>query len=216
VDEKLIMVSEDDVIRLALCARELPTDRRHEVYDDFIGNLFLMVLDLMMRVTTVNNALAYYQSTGRTQVYDLHTLKETLARFADDRSGNTSLAQYLWGNNHWTRAEMLRRLVPFFEALDVTDQDTLVTWAQSAEFRRDFEGQVKGLGYAAFQWLTMRCGVETVKPDVHTRRFTERCLGRPLSDTDIVEVVTRAACRLEVPVRSLDLAIWEHESGQRG
>ena len=70
-----------------------------------------------------------------------------------------------------------------------------------------------GLGYAAFQWLTMRCGVETVKPDVHTRRFTQRCLGRTLTDTDIVELVTRTARQLSMPARSLDLAIWEHESG---
>jgi hypothetical protein len=29
----------------------LPADRRHAVYDDFLGNLFLMVLDMMMHVT---------------------------------------------------------------------------------------------------------------------------------------------------------------------
>jgi hypothetical protein len=190
-------------------------DRRHDVYDDYLGNLFLIVLDMMMRVTTVNNALAFYRRNARAQVYDLSTLKSALARFADDRSGNTGLAQYLWGNNHWTRAEMLRRLVPFFESCGVTNQDSLVRWAQAADFRRDFQGRVKGLGYAAFQWLTMRCGVETVKPDVHTRRFTERCLSRALTDTDIVELVTRAARQLGMPVRSLDLAIWEHESGQR-
>jgi hypothetical protein len=101
---------------------------------------------------------------------------------------------------------MLRRLVPFFESCCVTNQDSLVRWAQAADFRRDFQGRVKGLGYAAFQWLTMRCGVATVKPDVHTRRFTERCLSRALTNTDIVELVTRAARQLEMPVRSLDLA----------
>jgi hypothetical protein len=37
---------------------------------------------------------------------------------------------------------------------------------------------------------------------------------RALTDTDIVELVTRAARQLGMPVRSLDLAIWEHESGQ--
>ena len=110
---------------------------------------------------------------------------------------------------------MLRRLVPFSEYCGVTDQDSLVRWARAAEFRRDFQGRVKGLGYAAFQWLTVRCGVETVKPYVHTRRFTERCLGRALTDTDIVELVTRAARQLGMPVRSLDLATWEYESGQR-
>jgi hypothetical protein len=209
------VISDEDVSRLAVCAQGLPTDRRHDVYDGFLGNLFLMVLDMMMRVTTVNNALAFYRRNARAQVYDLPTLKSTLARFDNDRVGNTGLAQYLWGNSHWTRAEMLRRLVPFFESSGVTDQESLVTWAKAADFRRDFQGQVKGLGYAAFQWLTMRCGVETVKPDVHTRRFTERCLGRALTNNDIVELVTRTARQVGMPVRSLDLAIWERESGQR-
>jgi hypothetical protein len=208
------MISDQDVSQLAVCAQRLPRDRRHDVYDDSAGNLFLMVLDMMMHVTTVTNSLAFYRHNARAQVYDLPTLKGALARFADDRVGNTNLAQYLWGNNHWTRAETLRRLVPFFES-GVTDQDALVGWARSAEFRRDFEGRVKGLGYTTFQWLTMRCGIETVKPDVHTRRFTQRCLGRPLTDSDIVELVTRAAKLLGMPARSLDLAIWERESGKR-
>lgn len=53
-----------------------------------------MVLDMMMRVTTVNNALAFYRRNARAQVYDLSTLKSALARYADDRSGNTGLALF--------------------------------------------------------------------------------------------------------------------------
>jgi hypothetical protein len=92
-----LMVSDEDVSQLAICAQGLPADRRHDVYDDFLGNLFLMVLDMMMHVTTVNKALAFYRRDARAQVYDLPTLKSAFARFADDRAGNTGLAQYLWG-----------------------------------------------------------------------------------------------------------------------
>jgi hypothetical protein len=86
------MFSDEDVSQLAVCAQGLPVDCRHDVYDDYLGNLFLMVLDMMMRVTTVNNALAFYRRNARAQVYDLPTLKSALARFADDRSGNTGLS----------------------------------------------------------------------------------------------------------------------------
>jgi hypothetical protein len=36
---------------------------------------------------------------------------------------------------------------------------------------------VKHLGLAAYKWLTMRLGVETVKPDVHVHRFVESAVG---------------------------------------
>lgn len=90
-----------------------------------------------------------------------------------------------------------------------------MAWAARADFRRDFEGRVKGLGFAAYQWLLMRCEVDTVKPDVHTRRYCERVVGRRLSDAQVVDLIRRAARRLDIPARSLDAAIWEHESGNR-
>jgi hypothetical protein len=65
-----------------------------------------------------------------------------------------------------------------------------------------------------FQWLVMRQGVETVKPDVHVRRFAERSVGRTLNDQAVVDVVTRAATILGVKAYELDWAIWEHERGQ--
>jgi len=35
---------------------------------------------------------------------------------------------------------------------------------------------------ARYQWLVMRQGVDTVKPDVHVRRFAEAAVGRKLND----------------------------------
>jgi hypothetical protein len=37
----------------------------------------------------------------------LDDLEEALARFPDDQEGNREVAQYLWGNNHWTRVQWL-------------------------------------------------------------------------------------------------------------
>jgi hypothetical protein len=95
----------------------------------------------------------------------------------------------------------------------VVDQESLKAWAHRSDFRTDFEGRVKGLGPAVYQWLVMRQGVDTVKPDVHVRRFAEAAVGRPLSDADVVEVVTRAARLLGIRAYELDWRIWEASRG---
>jgi hypothetical protein len=59
----------------------------------------------------------------------------------------------------------------------------------------------------------MRQGVDTVKPDVHVRRFAEAVAGRSLSDDDVVEVVTRAAHELGLKAYELDWRIWEASRG---
>lgn len=60
----------------------------------------------------------------------------------------------------------LRGLVSFLMDEGLTTTKTLTQWAHRADFRRDWEGRAKYLGIAAFQWLRMRLGVDTVKPDV--------------------------------------------------
>ena len=59
----------------------------------------------------------------------------------------------------------------------------------------------------------MRQGVDTVKPNVHVRRFAETAVGRPLNDADVVEVVTRAARLLEIKAYEFDWRIWEASRG---
>jgi hypothetical protein len=95
----------------------------------------------------------------------------------------------------------------------VVDQESLRAWTARSTFKGDFEGKVKGLGIAVYQWLVMRQGVDTVKPDVHVRRFAEGAVGRPLGDSDVVEVVTRAAHHLGKKAYELDWAIWEAGRG---
>lgn len=75
---------------------------------------------------------------------------------------------------------------------------------------------MKHLGVAACQWLRMRLGVDTVKPDVHTHRFVTRTIGRKLSDSGVVTVIEEVAGRLGMRARALDNAIWEAERGAPG
>jgi hypothetical protein len=52
-----------------------------------------------------------------------------------------------------------------------------------------------------------------VKPDVHVRKFAEAAVGRPLSDADVVDVVTRASRALGIKAYELDWRIWEASRG---
>jgi len=61
--------------------------------------------------------------------------------------------------------------------------------------------------------LRMRLGVDTVKPDVHVRRFVEVVVGHRVSDAELIRVIEKAARRLGLPARLLDLALWEHQRG---
>jgi hypothetical protein len=207
------VITESDVIKVAEACGEVPPARGDYLEDDFIMNLLATVVDYMQHTTAVERALGHFRSKHFDEVRTMADLDAVFAQFSDDKSGNTALAEWLWGYKMWTRAEQLRRLAGFFSNVDVVDQASLRAWANRAEFRRDFEGKVKGLGPAVFNWLVMRQGVETVKPDVHLRRFTERVLGRRLSDTDVVDVVVGAARLLGLKAYELDWAIWEHSRG---
>jgi hypothetical protein len=50
----------------------------------------------------------------------------------------------------------------------------------------------------------LRQGVDTVKPDVHLRRFAEAAVGRTLNDNDVIEPTSRAPTRTGVKVFELD------------
>jgi hypothetical protein len=207
------MVSEADVEKLATAARVLPASTSVYLEDDFVMNLLETVLDYMLQTEVVVRALERFRENRWTEIRTLDDLERVMARFPDDQAGNTALAQYLWGYNHWTRAQQLRRLAHYFRSIGVVNQERLKQWALTSTFKNDFEGRVKGLGPAVYQWLVMRQGVDTVKPDVHVRRFAEAAVGRRLNDQDVIELTTRAAARLGVKAFELDWRIWEAARG---
>ena len=208
-----LVIDDADVKRVAVAAKNLAPAASVTIEEDFVMNLLETVLDYQMHTTTVVRALEFFRANRWIDVRTLDDLDATLSSFADDRPGNEALAGYLWGNRHWRRAHELRGLARYFRSIGVVDQPTLKEWAHRSEFRRDFEGRVKGLGRAVYQALLMRQGVDTVKPDVHVRRFAEAAVGRRLSDADVVEVVTRAARELEIEACELDWRIWEASRG---
>jgi hypothetical protein len=207
------MISEADVDLIVSAGRDLPPARSVYFEDDFVMNLLETVLDYMLQTSVVVKALEYFREKRWSEVRTLEDLERLLVEYRDDRDGNLALAQYLWGYNHWKRAQQLRELVRYFRGIGVIDAEGLKSWAHRSDFKRDFSGRVKGLGPAVYQWLVMRQGVDTVKPDVHVRRFAEASVGRPLSDQDVIEVVTRSAGQLGIKAYEFDWRIWEAARG---
>jgi hypothetical protein len=206
------MVTEDDIERVAVAARELPPAEGATFEDDFVLNLFVTVLDYMLQTAVVMKALGYYREHRWDAIRGLDDLDAVFRRFPDDQEGNVELALHLWGYRLWTRASQLRGLAHHFRSVGVVDGDTLRRWAETSTFKENFEGKVKGLGPAVYQSLVMRQGVDTVKPDVHVRRFAEAAVGRRLDDWEVVEVTTGAAKLLGLTAVEVDWRIWEASS----
>lgn len=144
------MISDADIERVTAAARGLPPAVGVYVEDDFVTNLLATVVDFQMHTNAVVKALGHFKEHRFDEVRTMAEVQTVMGRFPDDQDGNTGLAVYLWGYRLWTRAAMLRRLVEFFDSIGVRDQAGLKRWGERAEFRRDFEGRVKGLGPAVF------------------------------------------------------------------
>jgi hypothetical protein len=202
-------VTDTDVDKVVAAAEALPSAEGSHLEGDYVLNLLVTVVDYMLKTAIVVKALKHFRDHRWDEVRTLDDLDLVLGRFENDKAGNTALAQYLWGYKLWTRAEQLRRLAGYFREIGVVDAATLTAWAHRSTFEGDFQGRVKGLGRAVYESLLMRQGVDTVKPDVHVRRFAESAVGRPLSDVDVIDVVSRAARRLGIKAYELDWRIWE-------
>ena len=183
---------------------------------DYMTNVLLTVLDLRMHNVAVERSIRHYRDCRQDEIRTLDDLEALLARFPEGNEGNRRVARYLWGNNHWARALWLRGFVRFLADEDLRTREALEAWARRSDYERDFAGRVPYLGAAAYQWLVMRFGVETVKPDVHLRRFVEGVSGHAVGDAELVRVVMEVAHRLGRSPRELDGSIWEYRRGAPG
>ncbi len=203
-----------DFQRLLTKCRSLPPTSEDFRVHDFVENLLLTVLDFQLKTVIVERAMSYYRQHARQDTADLASLKQVLAAYPDTQAGNQQVAQTLWGYNYWNRVELLRKLIVYFEAEGVTTQEQLQQWATQADFERDFKGRIKGLGYAIFQWLIMRQGVESIKPDVWIHRFIRDALGYSLSDETAVAMLKEIALELDIKAYELDWRIWQYQTGR--
>jgi len=192
--------------------RALPPAKGNYIINDYVENVLLTVLDFMLNTTIVENAATHYKNRVQFQINDFNDLQVLLARFPDDKAGNTQVAEYLWGYKLWTRVGLLRRLLKFLGERGITTQEKLKEWAFQSDFNRDMAGKVKGIGFGIYKWLVMRQGVETIKPDIWVHRFVKQAVGRDMSDQETVNMVEAAAKKLNLKAYELDWRIWESRS----
>lgn len=209
-------LTEEELRKLSAECRKLPEGIDPRV-DDYITNLFLTVLDFRMRVELVDSAIAFYKENRRSELSTHQVLAEIISWYPNTKKGNTKLANYLWNNNHWTRVKFLRELLKYFRGRKVRDMSTLSAWARSTDFQ-DVKGRIKtkehSVGYALFRWLQIRSGVDTVKPDVHVKKFVSECIGRKSKNEETVEAIEMIAKELQIPAFRLDAAVWLYQRDQ--
>ena len=206
------MISQEEHDLILQKCKGIPPAKGMYLVKDYIENLLLTVLDFQMHNVSVEKAITHYRKYRYDEVRTLSDLKELLSKYNNDKEGNTVVAQYLWGNRHWTRVGLLRNLVTFFESIDITSQEVLSDWAKMSDFKRCFQGKIPGMGYAIYQWLIMRQGIETIKPDLHVRRFVESILHRSdITDEQLVATLEDIARELGLKAYELDWRIWEYQ-----
>jgi len=204
------VLSDRELDALEHAASSIPLSSFEFVADDYVLALFDTVLDYQNQAAAIQKAEDHYREQHDREIRTLDDLEAVLDRFPEDREGNDELAQYLWGNHHWRRAQELRGLVRYFRERNVTTLRRLRTWATKSQ-QEDFVGHIKGLGPAVYRSLAMRMGVDTVKPDVHVLRFVSAAIGRTATQAEAVEGLTEAAARLGLPARDLDWSVLGYQ-----
>jgi hypothetical protein len=207
------MLNDTERSQLLDACRRVPLTSSTYLADDLVQTLLETVVDYQQHTTTVVNAIEHFRAHCWAEIRTLVDLEGLFARYPEDKVGNTDLATYLWGYKLWTRAQQLRDLVAFLRRLGIDDLAGLRKWSETSTFA-DFEGQVKGLGPVVYQWLTMRLGVETVKPDVHVLRFVSGAIGRRVSEQEAVVGLVAVAGAMRVNANVLDWSIWEWQRSQ--
>jgi len=203
--------------KLLTATADLPFIPAQREFGDYMTDVLLTVLDFHMQAPVVEDALDYFRE--HIQFKHVHThqdLKDTLNRFPDTEDGNKQASRFLWNNQHWMRAALLRQFLLFLDAINVSDQPSLYAWAKQAQFVRDFKGKVKGLGIAVFHWLILRCGVETIKPDVWVINFGQRVVGQRISEEKLIKAFTDIAPLVGESLPTIDGTIWHFEKNAMG
>jgi len=181
--------------------------------NDYVSNLMNTVLDFQMKVGPVESAVEYYEENHG---YRTHKkLKAFIDSFPNTKNGNLELANTMWNNNHWTRAKFLRMLLYEFESRGIKGQQSLKKWVSNADFEKDIKGKFKtkehSIGIALFQWLRLRLGVDTVKPDVHIMNFVSNAVGRRISQQEALDALMIIAKQTNRKAALLDAAIWHYQ-----
>ena len=192
LDEHWTRLDHDqDIERMVEAARDLPSPAEMYLEEDFVLNLLEeTVLDYQLQTVVVVAALQHFRDNRWDDVRTLDDLEELLTQYPRivlaTNAGNSPLEIPPVDAG----SAGLPRPGPLLPEHRCRRRGIAQGMGDHERVQARLRGRVKGLGPAVYQWLVMGQGVDTVKPDVHVRRFAEAALGRALSDQDVIDVVT--------------------------
>ena len=202
-------ISNDEFELLKAEASRLTKPENEYRDNDYITALVNTVLDKQLHRVTIQRAEDHFATCVK--IKTLRDLVKLMENFSDDTTGNTQLARVLWNYDYWNRAQDLRRLTRYYEERQVTDLESLKLWAHTSDYERDFHKQIPNLAYASYQWIRIRMGVNTVKPDSRLRKWVEDRVGWIPNDKELVRVMQRVAREIGWRADHLDWAIWDQQ-----
>lgn len=117
--------------------------------------------------------------------------------------------------NYEDRAKILESVVEYVCSIvdgtqTVSEEEKLLKqWAIKSRPQDHHKLNIKGFGYASFQYLRMLFGVQTAKPDRHIIRFLFERLGKYVSQSEAHYMLDRASKVVGISVRDVDAYIWK-------
>jgi len=178
----------------------------------FKGDPSLIILDTVMSLRTQYSALH-----KKLSIWKVTNANTPLAEFA--RKAPTSIAPQ-GGSVSKARQESIKgvaQAILGFGTSSDNDWERFVKWAKQAEalryaHRLDPVGSVKGVGTAAFTYLLMRAGIDTIKPDVRVKQeLVHSGLAASVQSLGDLEALVLAECmaaQLGVTRLWFDQLLW--------
>lgn len=99
-DRDFTMIGPADIEAVAEAARDIQPAKGNYIEEDFVMNLQETVLDYQMSTTAVVRALQHYRDNRWDEIRTGDDLEQAMSRFTEDKQGNITLAQHLWGYKH--------------------------------------------------------------------------------------------------------------------
>lgn len=91
----------------------------------------------------------------------------------------------------------------------VSEEVALKNWAIQAKPEEYQTLNIRRFGIAGFQYLRMLLGADTVKPDVHVRRYVSKIIDRNVSDNELILLLEAASKQANHSCRAVDRYIWD-------
>lgn len=206
---------EKDVEKLAIELRKLSLHEEEEEYS--WGKPALDVLDCILSLNrryeefVVPRVEKFVERNP--EVTSLEDLLQMIIRL-----GAAQFMEKELDYDHPSRAETLAGVVGYLIGIErkfdgATEQARLENWAIQSKPEDCEKMNVKGFGLAGFQYLRMLFGAQTVKPDIHIKRFVSRVTKRRVTDVQALEYLELAAKRAGLPIRDADYGIWKKSAG---